>query len=59
MAAGRMDPEGRGQTQVGKICGIIATILLILSFVLGCLFIILWFTVIGVAVSNMPTMPKR
>jgi hypothetical protein len=42
MDAGTMDPEGRGTTQAGKICGIIATILLgvglcifLLLFVLG------------------------
>ncbi|HEU6448294.1 MAG TPA: DUF4190 domain-containing protein [Verrucomicrobiae bacterium] len=31
MAAGTMDPGGRGMTQAGKICGIIATILMILG----------------------------
>ena len=34
MDAGTMDPSGRGNTQAGKICGIIGTILLIL----GCCF---------------------
>jgi hypothetical protein len=29
-----MDPAGRGTTQAGKICGIIGTILLILSLVI-------------------------
>ena len=33
MDAGAMDPAGRGQTQAGKICGIIATVLLILGIV--------------------------
>jgi hypothetical protein len=32
--AGTMDPAGRGTTQAGKICGIIGTILLIVSIVL-------------------------
>jgi hypothetical protein len=32
--AGTMDPAGRGTTQAGKICGIIGTILLILSLVI-------------------------
>ena len=34
MDAGTMDPSGRGQTQGGKICGMIACILMILGFVL-------------------------
>jgi hypothetical protein len=36
MDAGRMDPEGRQLTQVGKICGIIATVLLIIGVVALC-----------------------
>ena len=35
MDAGTMDPAGRGTTQAGKICGIIATILLILGVVIA------------------------
>jgi hypothetical protein len=35
MDAGTMDPAGRGTTQAGKICGIIATILLILGIIIG------------------------
>jgi hypothetical protein len=31
--AGTMDPAGRGTTQAGKICGIIGTILLIISII--------------------------
>ena len=31
MDQGRMDPEGRGLTQAGMICGIIATILMVLG----------------------------
>jgi len=31
--AGQMDPTGRGTTQAGKICGMIATILMILTIV--------------------------
>ena len=33
MDAGTMDPTGRGTTNAGKICGIIGTILLILSII--------------------------
>ena len=36
--AGTMDPAGRSTTQAGKICGIIATILLILGAIIGVLF---------------------
>ena len=39
MAAGRMDPSGRGTTQAGKICGIISVILAIVVFVISLLFI--------------------
>ncbi len=38
MDAGTMDPAGRGTTQAGKICGIIGTILLILSAILVAIF---------------------
>lgn len=38
MAAGRMDPAGRGLTQAGKICGMISVILLIIGIVI-CLII--------------------
>jgi hypothetical protein len=41
MDAGTMDPSGRGNTQAGKICGIIGTILLIIGvIVFGILFTI-------------------
>jgi hypothetical protein len=35
MDAGQMDPSGRSTTNAGRICGIIATILLIIGVVLG------------------------
>jgi len=34
MDAGTMDPAGRGTTQAGKICGIIATVLLVVGLVI-------------------------
>jgi hypothetical protein len=40
MDAGTMDPAGRSTTQAGKICGIIATILLILGVIVGVLFFV-------------------
>ncbi len=47
--AGRMDPEGEGLTQAGRICGIIGTIMLIVSFLFGCVYINLMIAVIGAA----------
>jgi uncharacterized membrane protein len=41
MDAGAMDPSGRGNTQAGKICGIIGTILMIIGIIVfGILFTI-------------------
>jgi hypothetical protein len=34
MAAGTMDPSGRGNTNAGKICGMIGTILMVIWFIL-------------------------
>jgi hypothetical protein len=33
MDAGTMDPSGRGQTQAGKICGIIACVFMIIGVI--------------------------
>jgi hypothetical protein len=38
MDAGTMDPSGRGNTQAGKIRGIIGTVLLIIGLCIGALF---------------------
>jgi hypothetical protein len=38
MDAGTMDPSGRGNTNAGKICGMIGTILMIVGFVIAILF---------------------
>jgi hypothetical protein len=35
MDAGTMDPSGRGNTNAGKICGIIATVLTVLGVLIG------------------------
>lgn len=43
MDAGRMDPEGRGLTQAGKICGIVGVVLALLGIVLWILMMILGF----------------
>ena len=41
MDAGTMDPSGRSNTQAGKICGIIGTILLIIGVCIGALFFVI------------------
>lgn len=47
--AGQMDPSGRGLTSAGRICGIVATILLILGDIAGILLAALG--VLGAAAS--------
>jgi len=44
MDAGRMDPEGRGITQAGKIIGMVATILSIIAA-------LLWIVLVMVAIA--------
>jgi len=43
--AGIMDPEGRGLTQAGKICGMVSVGLQILGF-------IIWFAVVGISILS-------
>ncbi len=45
MAAGRMDPEGRSMTDVGKVCGIIGTLLMVPAILVALFF----FGVLGTA----------
>jgi len=49
MDAGTMDPSGRGTTQAGKICGMVACILMILGLVIGVLVVALG---VGTAVTH-------
>ena len=51
MDAGMMDPSGRGSTNAGKICGIIGTILMILTIV-GTIGFILLFGAAAVAAHH-------
>lgn len=39
MNAGRMDPEGRGMTEAGKILGIISVVILAFSLLIGVFFV--------------------
>ena len=38
--AGRMDPEGRSMTQIGRILGMVATILFVLAILFYCVIIV-------------------
>jgi hypothetical protein len=43
MAAGQMDPSGRETTNIGKILGIIGTVLLVLGIIFGVIMMIVAF----------------
>ena len=51
MDAGRMDPSGRGMTQAGKILGMVSCILAAVGLVLGILWIIFVFVIVGAGVA--------
>ena len=51
MKLGMMDLEGKGLTMAGMICGIISSILLVLSFVIGLLWILLVVLALGGAAA--------
>jgi hypothetical protein len=57
--AGRMDPEGEGTTQAGRICGMIGTIFLILSIV-GCVFYVIFIAaMVGATAHAREALPNR
>jgi hypothetical protein len=43
MDAGQMDPAGRGNTNAGRICGIIASILMALGVIIGIVIMVIGF----------------
>lgn len=47
MDAGMMDPSGRGITNAGKICGIISTILSVISLIGVAIFFVIFFGVMA------------
>ncbi len=47
MDAGRMDPEGRGLTQAGKVCGIISVILTLLGIAIWVILVV----ILGIGVA--------
>ena len=58
MDAGKMDPVGRGNTEAGKICGMIGTILMIIGTIIGIIvgFLFLALMVIGATHQGHPMM---
>jgi predicted Zn finger-like uncharacterized protein len=46
MQAGRMDPEGESQTNIGRILGMISTILGIMAIVIACVFFVIWLVIV-------------
>ena len=48
MAAGTMDPSGRGMTQAGKICGMISVILAIVGI---CIWLLIMLGLVGARVA--------
>lgn len=59
MDAGIMDPEGRSNTQLGKVLGMVGTILHAFGLIIGllsvCLFVLIPLVFVASAVSVMPT----
>ncbi len=43
MSQGQMDPSGKDTTNAGRVCGIIGTVL----FVISLIFMVLWFFLVG------------
>ncbi len=50
--AGRMDPEGESQTNTGRVCGMISTILHLVGLVGCCVLGIVWVIFVSAAASN-------
>jgi len=50
--AGKMDPAGRGTTEAGKICGMIGTILMILSIIIVMFLGILLLALVGFGAAH-------
>jgi hypothetical protein len=49
MRAGRMDPAGESQTNIGRVLGMIATLLMVVSLVIACVIVALLFFGVGAA----------
>jgi hypothetical protein len=52
--AGTMDPEGEGNTNAGRICGIIATIYGLVSCLCVGIGMVMWFFFMATTIQNMP-----
>ncbi|MBL9151343.1 MAG: hypothetical protein JNK37_02605 [Verrucomicrobiales bacterium] len=55
IAAGQMDPTGEGLTKAGKICGIVATILMIVGVIIWVLLMVLGFGAAAMSEGMVPT----
>ena len=51
ISEGRMDPEGESMTNIGRILGMIATILSIVGIVIGCGFFVFYFCIVALFVG--------
>lgn len=54
MREGRMDPSGESLTTAGKVCGIIASVLLGFGLVLGCAYFLIAIVIVGAAAATGP-----
>jgi hypothetical protein len=52
--AGRMDPEGESQTNTGRVCGMVGTILGIVGLVIMFFFFVIWLSVFSAVVGSRP-----
>lgn len=51
MAAGQMDPSGEGNTNAGKICGIVSVALAVLGLIIYIVFAILGIAILGASAA--------
>jgi predicted Zn finger-like uncharacterized protein len=56
---GTMDPEGESMTTAGWICGIIGSVILIISVLVGCVYAIFFAVVVGTAVKAAGDLDKN
>jgi hypothetical protein len=57
MREGRMDPSGEPLTTAGKVCGIIATVMLCAGVLMGCAYFLIVMVVFGAAAAGAAGQP--
>jgi hypothetical protein len=57
--AGRMDPEGEGMTQAGRVCGIIGTFLGLLALMAAAFFLCIWLGLVAALFGAAASQPSR